>query len=518
MRLSAMAAVAVGLTAFFIYLTARLSSPGMALLYSDLEIADSGRIVAQLESMNVPYELRGDGRQIMVPTNRVLRLRMAMAEEGLPSGGSVGYEIFDGSDSLGATSFMQSVNRVRALEGELARTITSLGNVARARVHLVLPERELFSRTRQEPSASIVLKLRGVGRLTAQQVSAIQHLVAAAVPRLSPSRISIVDDQGTLLARGTESDSPDSLGGMTPDEVRSNFENRLAGEVEEMLERVVGLGKVRVSVSADMDFDRIVTNSESFDPDGQVVRSTDSGEETEASTDGEGEQPVSVETNLPLPAGPGAEAAGGSASQRSSTSEIVNYEISKKVINHVRYPGAVTRLSVAVLLDGEYAPTVDDAPPTYKPRDPKQLEQLDRLVRSAIGYDAERGDNVEIVNMPFSKAPLVEDDAPTMLLGLEKQDLLRLAEVLVLAVVGILVILLVVRPLISRAFTLAPVRRAGERGAAGHPLLTDQSGMTPALAVEGRVRVSSLRKLGQIVDKHPDSAVAILRTWMHQEA
>jgi flagellar M-ring protein FliF len=541
MRLSAIAAVALGLIAFFTYLTARLSSPGMALLYSDLDIADSGQIVAQLEAMNVPYQLRGEGRQIMVPANRALRLRMAMAEEGLPSGGSVGYEIFDNSDTLGATNFMMSVNRVRALEGELARTISSLSTVGRARVHLVLPERELFSRTRQEPSASIVLKLRGAVRLAPQQVSAIQHLVAAAVPRLAPSGISIVDDQGNLLARGSDGEGVESLGGMTSDEVRSNYENRLAGEVEEMVERVVGLGKVRVRVSAQMDFDRIVTNSESFDPDGQVVRSTDSVEETEASADSEGEQPVTVETNLPIPAGPGA-AAPGSTSQRSSTSEVVNYEISKKVISHVRNPGTVSRLSVAVLIDGEYEPAADGAPPAYKPRAPEQLEQLDRLVRSAIGFDVDRGDTLEIVNMPFTAPPPVEDDSPSGLLGLQNQDLVRLAEILVLAVTGILVVLFVVRPLIGRAFTLGPPRRGDGGGTLPHPMLTDQRAVTAGLVgpaqelpeganptseleelinlnqVEGRVRVSSLKKLGEIVDKHPEEALAIIRTWMHQEA
>jgi len=535
-RLSALAGVTVGLIAFFIYLTTRLSSPGMALLYGELEIGDSSRIVSQLEALSVPYALHGDGRQIMVPADQVLRLRMVMAEEGLPSGGSVGYEIFDDSSTLGSTNFVQSVNRGRALEGELARTIRSLGSVASARVHLVLPQRQLFSRQQQEPSASIVLKIRGAGRLASGQVASIQHLVAAAVPRLTPARVSIVDDKGNLLARGNDAGDAMMDGGMTTDEMRTNYESRLGGKVKEMLERVIGYGKVRVNLTAEMDFDRIITKSETFDPDSQVARSINSVEATEQESQSDGEEPVSVEGNLPNAAGIGA--GGASNSQRANTSEVVNYEISKQVVNHVRQPGAVKRVSVAVLVDGEYEPGTSGAPPVYKPRTSEEMEQLGKLVRSAIGFDSERGDTVEIVNMPFATPETAIEDGSSMPFGLEKQDLIRLAEVLVLAIVGILVVLLVVRPLIDRTFT-APQARKPETGAApSRPLLTDQSRENPVLAaamaeaegpneidqlidlgrVEGRVRASSLKKLGDIVEKHPEEAVAILRNWMHQSS
>jgi flagellar M-ring protein FliF len=167
-----MAGVVIGFVAFFAYLVTRLTGGEMALLYGNLDPNDSGRIVAKLESMAVPYELRGDGSQIYVPSDRVLRLRMAMAEGGMPSGGSVGYELFDHSDALGTTNFVQNVNLLRALEGELARTIRSLDDVEAARVHLVMPRRQIFTREKEEASASVVLKLRGAGRFTPQQVLA----------------------------------------------------------------------------------------------------------------------------------------------------------------------------------------------------------------------------------------------------------------------------------------------------------------------------------------------------------
>lgn len=535
-RLSALAGVTVGLIAFFIFLTTRLSSPGMALLYGDLEIGDSSQIVSQLEALNVPYALRGDGRQIMVPSDQVLRLRMVMAEEGLPSGGSVGYEIFDDSSTLGSTNFVQSVNYARAMEGELARTIRSLNSVASARVHLVMPKRQLFSRQQQEPSASIVLKIRGAGRLPSSQVASIQHLVAAAVPKLTPARVSIVDDKGNLLARGNDAGDSMMDGGMSSNEMRTDYETRLAGKVKEMLERVIGYGKVRTNLTVDMDFDQIITKSETFDPDGQVIRSINSVEETETESQSDGDEPVSVAGNLPDAVGLGG--GGGSNSQRANTSEVINYEISKKVVNHVRRPGTVKRLSIAVLVDGEYEPGVGDAPPVYKPRTPEEMDKFGKLVRSAIGFDSERGDTVEIINMRFAAPETATVEGMSMPFGLEKQDLIRLAEVLVLAIVGILVVLLVVRPLIDRTFAAPQQRKPQTAAPSTPPMLTDQSGETPAPAlaaaiaqaegpseidqlidigrVEGQVRASSLKKLGNIVESHPEEAVAILRNWMHQ--
>ena len=202
MRLAVVGVVGVAAVAFFVFLVARLSAPQMALLYGDLAVEDTSRIVAQLEAQKVPFTLKRGGTEIHVPVDRVTRLRIGMAEQGMPSGGSVGYEIFDKADTLGATNFIQRVKLVRALEGELARTIRSIELVRSARVHLVLPRRELFSRERQQPSASIILNMKSTARLSREQVLAIQHLVAAAVPSLTPNRISVVDDKGALLARG----------------------------------------------------------------------------------------------------------------------------------------------------------------------------------------------------------------------------------------------------------------------------------------------------------------------------
>jgi flagellar M-ring protein FliF len=535
-----MAAVAAGVIAFFIYLTSHLAVPDMSLLYGDLDPQDSSQIVSRLEQQNIPFRVGTDGSQIYVPADEVGRMRIAMAGEGLPAGGSIGYEIFDRSEGLGTTSFVQNINHVRALEGELARTIRAVNRIKQARVHLVLPKRELFSRDRQEPTASIVIAMAGGQRLEKQQIQAIQHLVSAAVPGLKPTMVSIVDSNGNLLARNAEDGDLQGTS-TTAEEMRVAYETRMIRTVEELLERSVGRGNVRVQVSADMDFDRVTENAETFDPDGQVVRSTQSVEEQSDSSDGQGLPAVSVGGNLPDAALGGAD---GSSTQNSAVrnEETVNYEISKTVKTHVRESGAVRRLSVAVLINGS-ATTAADGTVTYEPRAEEEMQKLSALIRSAVGYDEARGDTLEIVNLQFADPePLLGAGDDGSFFGFTEQQLMRVAEVLVLGIVAILVLLLVVRPLVGRMVE-------GGEGGSGVGRLTDRSsaGARVALAspehggdaarltsdtdmaaeeidqmidlnkVEGRVRASSVRKIGEIVDKHPDEAVTIIRNWLYQE-
>ena len=527
-RLAIMGAIMLGMIGFFIFLTTRLATPSMVLLYGDLNADDSSRITIQLSSQNVPFELLQGGSQIMVPSDRALKLRLSLASQGIPSGGSLGYELFDDQQTIGTTSFVQNINLVRALEGELARTIQTISSIRSARVHLVLPRRELFSREKHQASASITLRM-GDGLLEKDQIAGIQHLVAAAVPGLVPARVSIISSSnGKLLAGGFEEDSA-SFMAVKSQEQRRNFERRLSRTIESLLEKTVGFGKVRAEVKADMDFDRISTTDEKFDPDGQVIRSNQSIEETNQTRDTEGTQPVTVGTNLPDPNVGSGENASSSGAQ-SRIEETVNFEVSKKIINHVREVGIINRLSVAVLIDGVRG-IDDDDKPTYQPRSEAEMELLATLVRGAIGFNADRGDTVEVINMEFADV-VVEGIELELFFGLDKNDLLRMAEVLVLSIVAILVILLVVRPLVSRAFESIP-----SAAAAGERLLTDQAGALTAPGipsevtvgeerfeelididrVEGRVKASSVNKVGGLVEKHPEEALSILRSWMYQE-
>jgi flagellar M-ring protein FliF len=544
-RVGLMAAVALGLLGFFGFFANKLSQPPMGLLYGDLAQNDAGQIVAKLEAQNVPFELRAGGSQVWVPQDRALRLRMSMAEQGLPRGGTIGYEVFDQSSALGATSFVQNLNLVRALEGELARTIGSLGPVSGARVHLSIPRRDVFSRERLEPSASVVLKLRETGRLPRNHVGAIQSLVASAVPGMKPTRVSIVDDRGTLLARGT-GDGEDGSGVSSAsgaDERRLEMEQRLSRKIEEQLERAVGPGRVRAEVSLEMDFDRIVTNSESFDPEGQVIRSQQTVSENSDSTESSGNQGVTVANNIP-----DGDAAGGGNQNRSRTTrqeETINYEVTKRVTSHVREVGSVKRLSASIIVDG--ITTIGaDGKPSYQARNPEQIEQLRLAARSAVGFNERRGDTLELINMPFA-APdgfaaggAVAGGAEPGMFDLSRAEILRITELAILFIVAILVILLVARPLIGAIGRAATMRVVGpgtaalpESGSMPAALAAPAAGTALAVAagaaqnpanqidldsIDGRMGASSMKKIGEIVDKHPDETVAILRNWIYQEA
>lgn len=539
-RLAAIGGVGLLLIGFFVYLTTRLSTPEMELLYAELQQTEAAAIAKKLEEAKVPFTVDKTGTKIMVPADQVGPMRMRMAAQGLPSGGSVGYELFDKGEGFGATSFMQNINHLRALEGEMARTVQTLNGVQQARVHLVLPKRELFARQQNPATASVFLKLRPGAQLSRENIQAIQQLIAASVPNLDPNRISIVDDKGKLLARGTGSDTAEAMMA-SAEEKKQAYEGRLARTIEDLLGRTLGYGKVRAEVSADLDFDRITTQSEIFDPESQVVRSTQTVTESNESSDRDPLAPVTVDQNLPT-AQASSSASPLSSNKSNRNEETINYEITKTTKSHVREAGTVRRLSVAVLVDGTYQLS-KDAPPAYQPRSEQEIESIKALVRSAVGLDAVRGDSLEVVNMRFWSP---EDDVQKpeeLFMGMTKDDLFRIAEMVVLGIVAVLIILLVIRPLISRAFEKAEMQEEDEMDR----LLTDQAGMPAALAaptgalaqdlaleaaqadeeleqmidinrVEGRVRASSLRKVGEIVDKHPEEAVSILRNWLYQES
>lgn len=519
---------------FFGVIMSRMSVQEMQVLYSQLDADDANQIVAQLELLGIPYRIEDNGGTLQVPVDQVGKARIKMAEMGLPRTGSVGYEIFDKEQGFGTSNFTQNLNKVRALEGELARTVASIDIIRNARVHLVLPERELFSQDKQEPSASIFVQMKGNAKLNKTQILAIQNLVASAVPELEVSGVSIIDDKGNLIARG-EGGSEETLAIETAQEARSAFEGRLKSQLETMLESIVGFGKVRATVSAEMDFDKVTRNSETFDPDSVVPRSTQNVSEQETSN--EKQTNVSVQNNLPEKA-PGTEGSDEQNNTRQSkrNEETINYEISRVVTNEIKQSGGIKRLSVAVLVDGTYAED-KDGNTTYTPRTEEQLAQIETLVKSALGFDASRGDTVEIVNMQFASLT----DGKEIELGFwEKLDFsqyVRLGETLVMAIVGLLVVLLVIRPMLQRLLEPqpqavgAPNGRAMLAAAGALPALEGPDGSTLPVPmsneldemmdldrIDGQIRASTMRKIAEIVEKHPDETLQILRSWMYEEA
>jgi flagellar M-ring protein FliF len=524
-KLIALAATAFFLLGFFIFLSVNASSPVMAPLYSNIALDESGTIVQEIEKMAVPYELGMGGAQIMVPADRVEEIRVKLAQMGLPSQGSMtGYEIFDKSEALGTSNFVLNVNKLRALEGELGRTISSFQKVENARVHLVIPKRELFTREKTEPTASVALKVRGLAELDKNEIAAIKHLVATAVPGLKPSRITIVDQHGNLLARGIEDENDPEALAATAQEYRQNYESKLRSTIERLLERSVGMGNVKAEVTADIDFDRVVTNSETFDPEGQVARSVQGVEENEKTTERDQKDNVSVGQNLPDPTG--GQGVLGSESVRSRSDETTNFEISKTVENHVKQTGTVNRLSIAVLVDGTYG-TNENGERVYQPRTEAQLAQLSSLVRSAVGYDESRGDKVEVINMQFMRDTAALEEGP---LDFIKEDMPNIIQTLVIGGVAILFILLVVRPLVARAIaTNAEGEQEDDelkRALLGGPSMTarlpdfsgeeDDSFITID-KVDGGIKAAHLKKINELIESHPEEAMSVIRQWAFME-
>lgn len=539
-RFGVMAGVAAALTAFFLYVAGVISEPAKSVLFAGLDPRDAAAVTAKLDSMQVPYEAKGDGGTIMVPSDQVTKLRMELASQNLPAAG-VGYEIFDKTDAFGTTAFVQNINSLRALEGELARSIQTIEGIEAARVHLVIPERQIFSHDQQTPSASVVL--RTAGSLSHEQVQAIQHLVAAAAAGMSPDRVAIVDDKGELLAGGQEKTGADATAA-DEEEHTTAFEDRLRQRIESIVASVVGAGHVRVQVAANIDYQHISETAETFDPDSKVIRSTQTVEQNadESNQNGSDSTAVSVSSAVP---GAQAQAPTGTGSGRKSdstrTEETTNYEISRTTRTSTVDGGQLKRLSVAVVVDGT---TVTDAngKTTYTPRSKPDMAQIESLVKSAIGFDQKRGDVVQVVNMPFAR---IDDGpvapAPEPFLGFDSADWFKIIEVAILSLTALLLGFFVGRPLVKRMFAPlptpgqiattmaaaqlpAPALAAVQENAAQQvsgpaaavPLPPPKESMIDIQRIEGQVRESSVRKVGEVVQAHPEEALAILRTWLHQ--
>ncbi len=539
-RLTIIGTVILTLIIFFIFLFTRLGTQDMSLLYSDLSLEDQNQIVRLLSQEDYKYSVEksaggdSDTSSIYVGADQVSALRMKLAENGLPSTGNIGYEIFDKSNALGQTTFQQNVTLVRSLEGELSRTLRTLDGIIAARVHLVLPRRQVFSRQEINPSASVTVKLMKHHILTETQVSAIRQLVASSVEELLPDRISIIDTKGNLLAAGKENNALSKVS-RDLEKYRDELEDKLSSRIEDLLQNTVGYGKIRATVRLSMDHSKTDTTAENYNPDGQVARSTttDAKKEKEDEKDA---QSVSVQNQVPQQGGATTQNSPGTTSSNSTEDQTVtNYEISRTVTHKSQDPGTITRMTIGVLVDGTY--TDKDGKQVYAKRPQAELDKIATLAKSAVGFDEKRGDIINVINMKFIIDKDLDIQPPkTIFMGLTKDELMRIAEIFVLAIVALLVVLLIVRPLITRIFETAPTitppnRKDGDLLGTGdeHPALAgpvmdgddDDSQSIEDLididAVEGRVQASSAKKVAEIVLKHPEESLGIIRSWMYED-
>lgn len=512
MRLVALGVVGVLLLLSFGVIAFHNRSEPMALLYGDLELNEAAEMVDDLAKAHIPTTTGPDGRSLYVPGNDVAQARLLLAKAGLPGGGAVGYELFDKSGTLTSTQFEQGIDETRALEGELERSIRLIHGVRNVRVHLVLPHRDLFSTETNPSQASVILDVGRSGAVSEDAIAAIQNLVSAAVPGLRTHGISIVDTRGDVLARPGD---PDSLAGQESslEKQRHSEEQRLAQAVEDILTPTLGLGHVRARAAVTMNTDIIHETDESYDPNQQVLRSQSTS--TDKSANSEANQNTSVGNNLPN-ANAGQNNRTGSSEER--TDETNNYEIGKRtrVINQTR--PRVSRISLAVMVDGTV--TTDQAgKPSWKPLDEAEVKRLTQLVQTAIGYDKTRGDEVNVVSMPFrvdGGADMPHQDTPFF----TREMIIYLAEwiVPILLLLGAAAMLL--GPILRRARKGAGAEGAvagAEAAADGSSAEGGEAGRSDRISVdgvEGEMRREALARVTQRVEENPDDAIAVVRNWL----
>jgi flagellar M-ring protein FliF len=538
-RLAAMLGVGAGVVAVLVALVMFMGKEPNELLYSNLDLKEASSVTQALDQAGIKYETKGDGSTIMVARDKVASARLMVAGKGLVSSGSIGYEIFDGNNALGQTDFVQQLNRQRALQGELERTIKAMQGVNSVRVHLVLPKRQLFEEDAEQPSAAVTIGV-GAREPGSEMVRAIQNLISSSVPNMKAEKVAVIDQHGKTLS----APSDDSLAGKEAEDRRTEAEARIAKTVKDMIEGVLGPGKARVNVTADLDLNRVTTQEEKYDPDGQVIRSESTNEQGNSETKNDDTSGVTATSNVPGQGGANGFQALGSKSNANES--VTNYEISKSVTTTVREPGTIRKVAVAVAIDGVSAPAGKDGKPgAYTPRTAQEIAQIEELVKTAVGFDAARGDQVKVTNIKF---PQPEDqglEKQGLLAGFDKNDIMRFAELGILGIVALLVLLFAVRPFIKNLSTPAPgpMALAGPGGAPVTRLVTlsdgtqqqvviDQSGEPIAIAgpagasdidsridiakIEGQVKASSIKRVSEFVEKHPEESVAILRNWLHE--
>lgn len=463
-------------------------------LYTNLSEEDAGLIVQRLKEMKIPYRTSGGG--IMVPADKVYELRLQLATQGLPQGGGVGFEVFD-KTNFAMTDFVQKLNYRRALQGELARTIRALSEIEQCRVHISVPERSLFAREEDRPKASILVKLKQGRRLSESQVQGIVHLVASSVEGLDAKDVTVVDSRGELLT----SPGSDILGlSNSQIEFQRDYERELEAKISSLVEPVVGKGKARVKVVASLDFTRVEKTEEKYDPDSQVIRSEQ--RIVEKSLSGSSGGVPGVGSNLPNRSPSLSSSIKGQSEKKNET---INYEISKIISHTVNNPFEIKRLSAVVLVDGLYTVQKDTKEKNYTPRSEEDLKKIEEMVKRAIGFNQERGDDVKVVNMPFESVQ--EEELPP-----PKKEILPV--ILAVAryavpIIGIILILVfVIRPLMKTL--TAPVRMQPQ------PVSLPKT----VAEIEKSMEKPSMSPKDMIVEwakKNPQEAAGLIKSWIDEK-
>ncbi|WP_457573024.1 flagellar basal-body MS-ring/collar protein FliF [Desulfolithobacter sp.] len=510
-RKLALVAVALISIALFTVIIIQARTADYQLLFANLNETDAASVVEWLKSNNVPYQLKNGGKSIWVPMDKVHEARLSLTAAGLPQGTGVGFEIFD-KQSFALTDFVQKVNYTRALQGELARTIASLGPVESARVHLALPQKRLFKNQQKPATASVILKIRPGRTLAESQVQGIVHLVSGSVEGLSPDNVTIIDQTGRVLTRKEESGL---FGAMSPDmiEYQLSVEQSFEQRAQALLDKALGPGNSMARVTAVLDFSRTEKTEEIFDPDEPVIRSEQVSEEKSTSQIVGGIP--GVESNLQG----NINRAVGATPSSSRSQRTTNYEISKTVSKTIQPTGTIKKISVGVLVADKIIPATDKEPARFEPRSEQELLRIENMISSALGLDPKRGDKIEIVSMPFTeKEEEAEPESVAANMIYQYMPLIRYGLILIGA---LLVYLLMVRPLIKtlRQDVTAHFKTVEELEA--EQLAREREAEKAAREQEeqelAEIQRDPVLRIREEIMNNPVFAAHILKHWIHQK-
>lgn len=501
-----------------------LRQPPYGVLFANLSEADGGQIVATLEQLNVPHKI-GAGGAILVPAERVHDLRLKLAAQGLPKGGLVGFEVME-NQKLGISQFAEQINYQRALEGELSRTIQTLSAVRAARVHLAIPKQTAFLREDVKPSASVVVSLYAGRSLEPEQVAGIVHLVSSSVPQLSPANVSIIDQDGKLLAPSAEKNRLVGLDAGQLAYVRDT-EKRYLERLDHLLSALVGKDNYRAQLAAEIDFSQLEQVEEIYQPNpaprtairSQQTQESGSGSPPAVGVPGALTNQPPVPATAPLTTPPVAGAAGGAAGGNYSRSATINYELDKTVRHLRATPGSIKRLSVAIVVNHRPGPPGKDGKPGKEaPPSAEELKRIEDLAKQAVGFDANRGDTITVAAAPLAaqeaevvaEPPLWKDPAA---LGMVKE----MGQYLILALVAFFLWRKLIKPLLDMAHVTVERAEAEEKAATaaveeGEAMPHGQAA-TPVKTFEER-----LKEARELAQKEPKLVAELVKEWMGANA
>jgi flagellar M-ring protein FliF len=477
-------------------------------LFTNLTAEDAGEIVKKLKDSKTPYQIMADGKGILVPSDKVYEMRLSLASEGLPQGGGVGFEIFD-RKNFGMTEFVQKLNYQRALQGELSRTISQLTGVEQARVHLVIPEKSLFKENEKPATASIVLKMKSNRDLRDNEVQGVVHLVAASIEGMDPEHVTVLDSRGKILSKGGSSDPAARMTASMQDTQRV-YEKNVEERIQTLLDRIVGSGKSVARVTAAFDFKQVERVDEKFDPETIAVRSEQRSEEKGASSTSIAGVP-GVQTNLGKAAPKTGSSGGGSKND-----ETLNYEVSRSTSKTIEPVGTLSKISVAVLVDGKYEmpAAVKDgqvAKAKYVPRSPDELQKIETLVRSAIGYNSERGDQLSVQNIPFQD--MGEAGASETSAWWSSPFFMSLYKNLLIGLGFLAMIMFVIRPLLNSLKVLRqPTLESFE------PISEIPDKLSSTERAQISMQIAEQQNLIEQAKNDPYQVAQILQNWLGEES